>query len=1148
MHGVARTARMSSPAITLTLLAACVLALAFAPSPAAAADPNPVVLENQLPGTSAWRLGQGGARVADDANGQIKGYASRTSVDKGESIQFKVSVAPVQEYTIAIYRMGCYPNAAGACLGGRFMTELGPFAGTSQPACPLDGPAGTNTGLIECDWSGPSYTIPTGWTSGVYLAVLTNDANYQNYVSFVVRDDARQAALLYQQPVMNYQAYNPYPWYGDGDARNGKSLYDNKSGGADTIAGAGRPRAVKVSFDRPYAGDGAGELLDENGWSWEGYFIRWIEQHGYDVAYSTSLDTHQHPERLLDHHGWLSVGHDEYWTTQMYDAAEAARDAGIHLGFFGANDIYWQARLEPSSHGQTDRTMVVYKNSPNNTFTTNDPIADPALKTVRFQDPPVNRPAQTLLGQSFVGSTARSTANTPLKVADASDWPFAGSGFTDGAEVPQIVGYEADGYSCQYAPPVNTGYDILAKSLFNDSDGYTQYSNASIYRAPSGAQVFYAGTMSWSWALDRPGFVDPRIQTTTQNLLDVISGATVAPDSSGTVPDCSDHRNLTFESGQLAARDPDPAATSPDRALGSLALETANPISGDYSLRVPNAPNSYIDERVVPAGDFSLEFKLRLRGLPASDVRLAVTNAVIPATLGNIIVRASGLVCLRNGNAWVGGVAGTACTSTPLTVGTTYRLKLHQVQGTGGDGILQGFVAPAGDEFGAPFAKTTTTAISQKVDRFQLGSSTNVVLDAVFDDVTVDGKPQTIPEPASGLEATSPVDSTRVYLSWSDETTSETSYVVERSTSATFDNPARFVLPADSESYTDTSVTESTQYFYRVRAANAAGQSDPSNVASVTTREPPPAGPTNLQATWPSASTTQLSWSDNASNETGYILERAGNSSFSDATTVDLPPNTTSYADAGLAPGVYYYRVRATNGASLSSNSNTARGPRIKDVTFEDGTPSLVHAVSGASRNAGSLVLQESVSPIAGSFSARVPNIANAYIEQSVTPDRDDLFTSLYLRLNVRPTVDNRIVQVMSGNTVIGNVWIRANGTLCLKYGNAWSGGSTGAGCTPTASPLQTGVTYRIAVRQTRGDGSSNAVIEGWWAVVNPLGGEPALTRWTSTSVAPSGAGYWTTQPTVVRVGATLTGTPLDAVFDDVRLDAGFMPGASTLP
>jgi hypothetical protein len=33
-----------------------------------------------------------------------------------------------------------------------------------------------------------------------------------------------------------------------------------------------------------------------------------------------------------------------------------------------------------------------------------------------------------------------------------------------------------------------------------------------------------------------------------------------------------------------------------------------------------------------------------------------------------------------------------------------------------------------------------------------------------------------------------------------------------------------------------------------------------------------------------------------------------------------------------------------------------------------------------------------------------------------------------------------------------------------------------------------------------------------------------------------------------VRVGATLTGTPLDAVFDDVRLDAGFMPGASTLP
>src|SRR5687767_2505132 len=114
MQGVlARTARMSSKAITLTILAACALAMAVAPSLATAADANPIVVEDRLPGTSAWRIGQGGARVASDAGGQIKGYPSRASVNKGESIGFRVSVAPVQEYTIAIYRMGCYPNAAG---------------------------------------------------------------------------------------------------------------------------------------------------------------------------------------------------------------------------------------------------------------------------------------------------------------------------------------------------------------------------------------------------------------------------------------------------------------------------------------------------------------------------------------------------------------------------------------------------------------------------------------------------------------------------------------------------------------------------------------------------------------------------------------------------------------------------------------------------------------------------------------------------------------------------------------------------------------------------------------------------------------------------------------------------------------------------
>src|SRR4051812_2490464 len=114
------------------LLATCLLALLCWSGVASAA--NPIEVENAKPGTTDWRLGQNGRRVANDAQGQIKGYGSVTSVDKGGQITFKVSVDHPQQYTVDIYRVGCYADASGTCLGGRFMTQLGPIDGTTGPA------------------------------------------------------------------------------------------------------------------------------------------------------------------------------------------------------------------------------------------------------------------------------------------------------------------------------------------------------------------------------------------------------------------------------------------------------------------------------------------------------------------------------------------------------------------------------------------------------------------------------------------------------------------------------------------------------------------------------------------------------------------------------------------------------------------------------------------------------------------------------------------------------------------------------------------------------------------------------------------------------------------------------------------------------
>jgi hypothetical protein len=479
----------------------------------AAAQSNPIVIENQQIGSSQWQIPWGSA--ATDAGGQIKGYASATSVNKGGTITFNVTTNPAQTYTIDVYRVGWYQG-----LGARLMQHIGPLNGTQQPTCPTD----ATTGMIECNWA-PAYTLATqtSWTSGIYLALLKNAQGYQNFIMFCVRDDSRVAPLLYQQPVTTYQAYNDYPY----NNTTGKSLYAFNSYGATTITGG--KNAAKVSFDRPYLGDGTGRDWGNSFFTWEVAFIRWMEKSGYDVTYSTNVDTHTDGSRLLNYSGFLSVGHDEYWSKPMYDAVVTARDAGVNLAFFGADAVDWQVRFEPSSSGVPNRVLVCYRSAPI------DPNPDPLLKTVPWPDPLLGRPEQTLVGVEYTHQVAWQPAydgNAPYVVTNSGNWVYTGTGFHDGDSVPGIVGYEADRSISQYPLPnaVSGTYTLLSNSPFVSNAGPSDYANSSVYQALSGAWVFAAGTMSWSYGLD--GFngynvVDSRIQQTTANILNRFVNPTI---------------------------------------------------------------------------------------------------------------------------------------------------------------------------------------------------------------------------------------------------------------------------------------------------------------------------------------------------------------------------------------------------------------------------------------------------------------------------------------------------------------------------------------------------------------------------------------------------------------------------------------------
>jgi hypothetical protein len=303
-------------------------------------------------------------------------------------------------------------------------------------------------------------------------------------VPFVVREPAgRSSAILVQAAVNTWQAYNRW---------GGRSLYANHTGVGDD----------HVSFDRPYDQRGAPRYIGRRAnlpQAWELPLVRFLEQGGFDVSYTTDVDTDRDPTGLLRHRLVISAGHDEYWTKTMRDAFERARDAGVNLAFLGGNTAYWQMRYEDGS-----RTIVEYRTGDR------DPEPSLALKTVRFRDLVPARPECGLLG---VQSLAIGNADYAPVVGTPPDPWFAGTGFTPGSVLKGLVGYEYDTRidGCR-TPPLT--------SLFHASISGNPNADAVRYTAPSGARVFSAGSIRFATRLDPSGrHRDARLQRFMRNVL-----------------------------------------------------------------------------------------------------------------------------------------------------------------------------------------------------------------------------------------------------------------------------------------------------------------------------------------------------------------------------------------------------------------------------------------------------------------------------------------------------------------------------------------------------------------------------------------------------------------------------------------------------
>ena len=121
--------------------------------------------------------------------------------------------------------------------------------------------------------------------------------------------------------------------------------------------------------------------------------IRFLEENGYDVSYTSGVDVSQpgYASVIEQHKVFLSAGHDEYWSGQQRANVTAARDAGVNLAFFSGNEVYWKTRWEPSIDGSStaNRTLVTYKETHYNAPT--DP-QDPPTWTGTWMDPRFSPP------------------------------------------------------------------------------------------------------------------------------------------------------------------------------------------------------------------------------------------------------------------------------------------------------------------------------------------------------------------------------------------------------------------------------------------------------------------------------------------------------------------------------------------------------------------------------------------------------------------------------------------------------------------------------------------------------------------------------------------------------------------------------------
>ena len=399
--------------------------------------------------TLEWQIPQEQLAKDDD----IEAYTSASSLNPGQALDLYVSAnGPV---TVRAFRIGDYQGT-----GATEVYKGEPIPASKQTGLVRD----PTTRAATAPWQRTATIPTTGWQPGFYLVQISDGTTRRN-VPMVVRSPDTQGKVVVVAGDTTWQAYNSW---------GGRSLYKGPGGFSD--------RAYAASFDRPYSSA-----------DWEIWFdfdipvVRAAERSGVPVAYRTVSDLALEPTALEGTLGVVSNGHDEYWPVPYRDALAKARDSGSNLAFLGANAGYWRVRMETTSQGP-GRLVVGYKSAEA------DPVKNSQDTTVRWRDDPAAKPENTIVGNYYdcYPSSGDMTIVRPEFLL------FAGTGVTNGTQLPGLVGDETDRAYARATTPRPIEVPAISSLKCQDT---TSYSTVAYYTVPSGAGVFAAGTMSWTRGL-----------------------------------------------------------------------------------------------------------------------------------------------------------------------------------------------------------------------------------------------------------------------------------------------------------------------------------------------------------------------------------------------------------------------------------------------------------------------------------------------------------------------------------------------------------------------------------------------------------------------------------------------------------------------